>query len=219
MIGAFGSFGREIGNTTTASPTLYLHGHISSRFSKLSSPISGSNKKAQHWEEDGFPGLPVCVCATHMDGLVLALTPFNHSVNYRSAVVHGYASLVSDIEEKNYALNLIMENVIPERWANTRVPITEAEAKATGVVKVDVVSASAKVRAYTATNDKPDLEDEAVREKVWTGVIPAYIKYGEPVPARENSVNSVPPYATKWIEETNRKGEGYSREISLLPKP
>jgi len=97
--------------------------------------------------------------------------------------------------------------------------MTEAEAKATGVVRVDVVSASAKSRAYTVTNDKPDLEDEAVREKVWTGVIPAYMKYGEPVPAKENAVDIVPPYVANWIEETNRKGEAYSQKISLLPKP
>jgi len=84
---------------------------------------------------------------------------------------------------------------------------------------VDVVSASAKVRAYTVSNDKADLENEAVREKVWTGVVPAYMKYGEPVPGNENVVDVVPPHVAKWIEETNRKGEAYSREVASLPKP
>jgi hypothetical protein len=213
MIGAFGT------STDGSTTTLYLHGHISSRFFKLASTSANSSNKSQHWEEDGLPGLPVCICATHVDGLVLALTPFNHSINYRSAVIHGYASLVTDPEEKNYAFHLITDNVIPDRWVNTRVPLTEAEAKATGVVKVQVVSASAKVRAHTVSNDKTDLENDAVREKVWTGVIPAYVKYGEPVPARENAVDFVPPHVAKWIEETNTKGEAYSREIASLPKP
>ena len=214
MIGAFGAFSSP--EETTPPQTLYLHGHISARFFKLSTP---GNKTPHHWEEDGFPGLPVCVCATHTDGVILALSPFNHSVNYRSAVVHGYASLVTDPDEKEYALHLITDSVIPDRWANTRFPLTEAEMNATGVVKVDVVSASAKVRAYTVSNDKADLENEAVREKVWTGVIPAHLKYGEPVPAKENEVDVVPSHVAKWVEETNRKEEAYSRDVASLPKP
>lgn len=217
MIGAFGTFNEnDADSDITASPTLYLHGHISSRFVKLSN--SGS-MKAHHWQEDGFPGLPVCVCATHVDGLIVALAPFNHSANYRSAVVHGYASLVTDPEEKNYALHLITDSTIPERWANTRLPLTETELNMTGVVKVDVVSASAKVRAYTVFNEKTDLENEAVTAKVWTGVIPAYVKYGEPVPGKENAVDVTPAHLVKWIEETNRNGEAYSREIASVPKP
>ena len=122
-------------------------------------------------------------------------------------------------EEKTYALRLITDNVVPDRWENTRVPLTEGEMKTTGVVKVDVVSASAKVRAYTVSNDKTDLENEAVREKVWTGVIPSHVKYGDPVPAKENEVDVVPGHVAKWVEEINKKGEAYSREIASLPKP
>lgn len=214
MLGAMGTYKAAVSDETPA-PVVYLHGHISSRFVKLSTSGSGKTQ----WEEDGLPGVPICVCATHMDGLVLALSPFNHSVNYRSAVIHGYASLVTDAAEKNYALHLITDNVMTERWANTRLPLTEAELKATGVIKVDVVSASAKVRAYTVGNDKADLDDEEMKKKVWTGVIPAYIKYGEPIPGKENVVKAVPAYMRQWLEETNNKGEAYSREAAVLPKP
>lgn len=214
MLGAFGSFSAP-GSKEIAAPSLYLHGHISSRFFKIST--TGSAGKPSQWEEDGLPGIPICVCATHMDGVILALSPFNHSTNYRSAVIHGYASFVTDLEEKNYALHLITDNVIPDRWANTRVPPTEAELMATGVVKVDVISASAKVRDYTVGNAKSDLEDEEMRTKVWTGVVPTYVRYGEPVPGKDNVLAEVPVYVTKWIEDNNKTGEAYSRGIASQP--
>ncbi|KAF9525457.1 putative flavin-nucleotide-binding protein [Crepidotus variabilis] len=212
MLGGFGLYNAP-GATESSPTTLYLHGHISSRFFKISS-TSGKTT----WEEDGLPGLPICVCATHMDGLVLALTPFNHSTNYRSAVIHGYATLVTDSAEKNYALHMITDNVLTDRWANSRVPPTEAEMKATGVIKVDIVSASAKVRAYTAGNDKADLEDPDVSGKIWTGVIPAFLKYETPVPAKENAVKEIPKYITQWIEEKNKQAEEYARTIASRAK-
>lgn len=212
MLGCFGSYNAP-GAIEASPPTVYLHGHISSRFFKIS---SSSGKTP--WEEDGLPGLPICVCATHMDGLILALTPFNHSTNYRSAVVHGYATLVTDPKEKDFALTLITDNILRDRWANSRVPPTEAEMKATGVIRMDVVDASAKVRAYTVGNEKFDIEDPEVSGRVWTGVIPSYVKYDEPIPARENLVKEVPAYITKWIDENNKKGEEYARAVAVKPK-
>lgn len=63
-----------------------------------------------------------CDKATHVDGLVLALTPNNHSYNYRSAVLHGYATQVTQTEEKVWAMERITNGVVPDRWENTRVP-------------------------------------------------------------------------------------------------
>ncbi len=88
---------------------------------------------------------------------------------------------------------------------------------ATGVVKVDVISASAKVRDYTVGNAKSDLEDEEMRTKVWTGVVPTYVRYGEPVPGKDNVLAEVPVYVTKWIEDNNKTGEAYSRGIASQP--
>lgn len=210
MLGCFGSYNSP-NATETSPPAIYLHGHISSRFIKL--PTSS------RFAEDGLPGVPVCVAATHMDGLVLALTPFNHSCNYRSAVVHGYASLVVDLAEKMYGLELITDNTLRDRWANSRVPPTEAEMKSTGVLRVDIVSASAKVRAYTTGNDKADLENMEMRKRVWNGVIPAYVTYGEPVPAVDNLVEEVPQYIVEWINDQNGKGEDYTRQVASVKAP
>lgn len=60
--------------------------------------------------------------ATHVDGLVLALTPNNHSYNYRSAILHGYATQVNQLEEKLWAMEKITNGVLPDRWDNCRVP-------------------------------------------------------------------------------------------------
>ncbi|KDR79591.1 hypothetical protein GALMADRAFT_63627 [Galerina marginata CBS 339.88] len=212
MLGCTGSFTPPEASETSAT-AVYLHGHSASRFMKL--PSSPNSPHAV----EGLPGVPVCVAATQMDGLVLALTPFNHSCNYRSAVVHGYAHAVTDPEEKNYALELITDSIIPSRWENSRVPPTPAEIASTGVLRVDIVSASAKIRAYGAGNDKADLADEEMRKRVWTGVVPAYIRYGEPVPADENLVGEVPGYVGGWIKEQNEVGEKYSREVTKFKAP
>jgi len=204
MLGCTGSYTAPDAQETSAT-AIYLHGHISSRFMRL--PSSPSVK------DSSLPGIPVCVAATHVDGIILAITPFNHSCNYRSAVVHGCATLVEDSREKMYALKLMTDNMVPDRWDNTRVPPTEAEMKSTGVLRVDIVSASAKIRAYPPGSDKTDVADEVTRERVWTGSVPTYIRYGEPIPAVENLSKEVPEYLTHWVKEANQKGDEYSRKI------
>jgi nitroimidazol reductase NimA-like FMN-containing flavoprotein (pyridoxamine 5'-phosphate oxidase superfamily) len=72
-------------------------------------------------------GLPLTIAATHLDGLVLALTPNHHSYNYRSAILHGFGMPVTDVEEKLWAMERITNNVVDERWENTRVPPTKTE--------------------------------------------------------------------------------------------
>jgi uncharacterized protein len=101
MLGFMGSFSSP--SSPLSSPLdLYLHGYVSSRLMRLgSSPDE---------EEEGFP---LTIAATHMDGLVLALTPNHHSYNYRSAVLHGYATPVTGVEEKLWAMERITDNVSP----------------------------------------------------------------------------------------------------------
>ncbi|KAF9558897.1 hypothetical protein CPC08DRAFT_691582 [Agrocybe pediades] len=204
MLGCTGSYTAD-GAQETSATAIYLHGHIASRFMKL------PNSPSVH--DQALPGVPVCVAATHVDGIILAITPFNHSCNYRSAVIHGYATLVEDPGEKMYALKLMTDNMVPERWDNSRVPPTEAEMKSTGVIRVDIVSASAKIRAAPPGSDKTDVADEETRKRVWTGSVPTHIEYGTPVPAAENVKAEVPNYITNWISEENSKGEIYSRKI------
>jgi nitroimidazol reductase NimA-like FMN-containing flavoprotein (pyridoxamine 5'-phosphate oxidase superfamily) len=186
---------------------LYLHGHAASRFMKLPSTDTS------HAE-----GVPVCVAATIFDGIVLALTPFNHSCNYRSAILHGYATLVTDEAEKSFALHRITDNLVGKRWANSRVPPTKAEMTSTGVLKVSIISASAKIRTGGPGDDRKDLKDEDVTGRVWTGVVPVYERFGDLVPGDNNRVPKVPGYLEEWREEKNKAGETYAVEVAKSKK-
>lgn len=111
-------------------------------------------------------GLPVCLTVTHLDGLVLARSAFNHSANFRSAMVFGTAHLVEDAEEKRRALEDVTDRLFPGRRAELR-EMTAQEIKATSVVAMDIEEASAKVRAVNVGDD-----DEDGHLPVWAGVIP-----------------------------------------------
>lgn len=109
------------------------------------------------------------ICATKLDGIVLALTPNNHSYNYRSAILFGKAVVVEDAEEKLWAMEMITEGVVRGRWDGSRVPPDGAEMASTVVVRVRVESASAKRRVGEPGDERKDLEREEVVGRVWTG--------------------------------------------------
>lgn len=121
-------------------------------------------------------GQPVCVTVTHLDGLVVARSGFNHSVNYRSAMILGTAHLVTDDAEKDASLEAFFERLYPGRWPELR-PMTAKERKATTVAWVDLAEASAKVRADINHDDEGDEAWPA-----WGGVIPVRTVLGEPEP-------------------------------------
>jgi nitroimidazol reductase NimA-like FMN-containing flavoprotein (pyridoxamine 5'-phosphate oxidase superfamily) len=121
-------------------------------------------------------GQPVCVTVTHLDGLVLARSGFNHSVNYRSVMVLGPAHLVTDEAEIDAALDAFLEHLYPGRAAGLR-PMTAKERKATAVMWIDLAEASAKVRADVNHDDEGDETWPA-----WGGVIPVRLVRGEPEP-------------------------------------
>jgi len=199
MIGCTGSYTAP--NSEQTSPTaIYLHGHGSSRLMKL--PTS---------KEDHLPGTPVCIAATHVDGLVLAVAAFNHSSNYRSAIIHGWANIVTDPAEKLYALEQITNHVISHRWENTRIPPTDAELQSTGVLRVDIASASAKVRA--AGPGDPGVS----QDQIWFGVVPCWMVYGPPVPSGQNRVEEVPEHITSWVSKENERNEMYARQVAGQP--
>lgn len=202
MLGALGSFGSPTIPLSDGPLDLYLHGYVSSRLVRIAQPSAADSATSTATPH----GLPVAVAATHVDGYVLALTPMHHSMNYRSAVLHGYASAVTDPAERLYAMELITESAVPGRWANTRVPPTSAELTSTGILKVRIESASAKVRAGMPAEDRKDEKDEAVRDRVWSGVVPIWEAKGQPVAAAKNRVE-LPRYLTEWIDEANREAE------------
>lgn len=128
---------------------LYIHGSAASRMLRELSN-----------------GIEVCVTVTLLDGLVLARSAFHHSMNYRSVVVLGKATLVTDAAEKYDALKALTEHFVPGRWEEVRWP-TELELKATSVLKLPITEASAKIRTGPPVDD-----DEDYSMDVWAGIIP-----------------------------------------------
>jgi len=120
-------------------------------------------------------GVAVCVTVTLLDGLVLARSVFNHSMNYRSVVILGTATLVSDPAEKLAALRALSEHIIPGRWDDARQP-NEKELKATSVLRLPISEFSAKVRVGPPEDDAPDYA-----LPVWAGVIPLRTVAGAPI--------------------------------------
>lgn len=142
-------------------------------------------------KEGGGGGLPLTIAATHLDGLVLALTPNHHSYNYRSAILHGFATPVTNPEEKLWAMEQITNGVVSQRWENSRIPPTKTEMTSTQILKVTIVDASAKVREGGPSDDRADMKNEELRAKTWIGVVPTWTTYGDPVASPENNVAQV----------------------------
>jgi uncharacterized protein len=138
-------------------------------------------------------GLNVCVTVTLADGLVLARSVFNHSMNYRSVVALGNAMIVDGTEEKLGALRAFTEKILPGRWNDARQP-NEKELKATSILRLPLNEVSAKVRVGDVEDDA---EDYAL--KVWAGIVPLRLVAGEPVrDARCDEGIAVPGYAKRF---------------------
>ena len=155
---------------------LYIHGSAASRMLKQMKN-----------------GVSVCLTVTLLDGLVLARSVFNHSMNYRSVVILGKASLVEDPKEKIEALRALTEHILPGRWADSRQP-NEQELKATSVLRLPIEEFSAKVRVGPPIDDE---EDYAF--PTWAGVVPLEMKPGTPInDARLDAGREVPGYISPY---------------------
>ena len=155
---------------------LYIHGSAASRMLRN---VSG--------------GIPMCVTVTLLDGLVLARSIFNHSMNYRSVVVLGMGTAIEDREEKLTALRSLSEHIIPGRWNEVRQP-NEKELKATTVIRLPIQEFSAKVREGPVIDDE---EDYAF--PVWAGVLPINLVSGDPISdARLLEKIAVPDYVKNY---------------------
>jgi len=155
---------------------LYIHGSAASRTLR---GLSG--------------GIPVCVTVTLVDGLVLARSAFHHSINYRSVVILGAATMVEAAEEKMTALRAFTEHVIPGRWDDVREP-NDQELKGTSVLALPLVEVSAKVRTGPPKDDEEDMTIPA-----WAGELPLRITAGSPVDDPKLSAGIRPPaYVTQY---------------------
>lgn len=141
--------------------TLYVHGSNASR----------TLRAAREGASD------VCVCVTLLDGLVLARSAFNHSMNYRSAVVYGRAREVTDPDEKWNAQRALVDHVVPGRSAEARMP-DQRELDQTTIMAIPLDEVSAKIRTGPPSDDEADLD-----LGVWAGVLPLTQVPGVPLPS------------------------------------
>ena len=159
-----------------AGDKLYIHG---SQASRMLRSLAGE--------------IDACATVTIVDGLVLARSAFHHSMNYRSVLILGRASLVDDPVEKYDALLAFSEHIVRGRWADVREP-TEQEMVQTTVLKLPIEEASAKIRTGPPLDDE---EDYAL--PIWAGVVPLKLVAGEPVKdPRLTADVPVPEYAAHY---------------------
>ncbi len=147
---------------------IYIHGAKAARIIKKNKDVAA------------------CLTVTHIDGLVVARSAFHHSVNYRSVVVHGRLRDVTDPAEKERALILVTNHLLPGRWDEVR-PMTKKEFNATGVLALEIESASAKIRTGAPVDDE---EDYAL--PIWAGVLTAEQSLGGVVNDDRNIVSELP---------------------------
>ncbi len=121
-------------------------------------------------------GQAVCLTVTLLDGLVLARSGLEHSVNFRSVMVFGQAEQVTDPKAKAHHLEVMIEQMFPTRWAQLR-PMTAQELKATAVLSLPISEASAKIGAGMPTDPPEDMN-----WPVWAGIVPLQQVLGAPEP-------------------------------------
>ena len=167
------SFGRD-------GDVLYIHGSAASRMLR-----------------NLDQGVPVCITVTLLDGLVLARSVFNHSMNYRSVVILGTATLVDDPQEKLTALHALSEHILPHRWEDSRQP-NEKELKATSVLRLPINEFSAKVRVGPPVDD-----DEDYAFPTWAGVIPLEMTVGAAI-RDDRCEQELPPYLKNYSRQKEK---------------
>lgn len=161
---------------------IILHGATTSRLMKLLAS-----------------GAPICLSVAMVDGLVLARSLFNHSLNYRSAVAFGHGEVITEPVSRTRAFRAIADKVMPGRWDDARRP-NEQESKATLLCSVRIESASAKIRTGGPIDDKDDYQAD-----VWAGVVPIQEQMLAPVsdPLSPREI-AVPTYIEEFLR--NRSG-------------
>jgi nitroimidazol reductase NimA-like FMN-containing flavoprotein (pyridoxamine 5'-phosphate oxidase superfamily) len=171
------SFGRSGDN-------LYIHGSAASRM------LRNLDR-----------GIPVCLTVTLLDGLVLARSVFNHSMNYRSVVVLGTAKLVQDPPQKLAALRVLSEHIIPGRWDDARQP-NDKELRQTSVLRVPIEEFSAKVRVGPPIDNEEDYSFPT-----WAGVLPLEAKVGAAI-TDERCSQEMPLYLRSFSRKRDFRHSG-----------
>ncbi len=140
-------------------------------------------------------GAEVCVNVTLLDGVIYSRAVFHHSVNYRSATVHGRATQVTDPDAKLHALRVITDHIAPGSWDHARGPSPQEFAK-TAVLAVDLTEAAVKIRTGGPGEEPADLTPDRVGAS-WAGVLPLVRNWGAPEPCEHLPADvAVPDYVS-----------------------
>lgn len=145
-------------------------------------------------------GIEVCVTVTLLDGLVLARSAFHHSMNYRSVVIFGTATIVQAFEQKVEALRSFTDHVVPKRWVEVRQP-TRQEILGTLVLALPLAEASAKIRTGGPIDDEPDYA-----LPIWAGVIPLSLAAGTSIPDARLPADIPLPDSVQHYTRTQESG-------------
>ncbi len=184
---AGGADGGAVGGGEAAHPVVIpmLYARQGDRLLLHGSPASRLLRAARK-------GAEVCVTVTLLDGLVLARSAMHHSMNYRSVVVFGTATEVTDWDEKVAALDRLTEHVIPGRMAGLR-PHTDKEVRGTTVLALPLDECSMKARTGQPVDDAEDMDAD-----VWAGVLPIGVSVGQPEPDPLMGPREVPDHVAGW---------------------
>lgn len=178
----------HVGFSTEGQPFV-----IPTLFARIGDAIYFHGSAASRMLRGLSEGTNVCVTVTLTDGIVLARSVFNHSMNYRSVVALGKAALVDSPNEKLEALRAFTEKILPHRWDDARQP-NEKELKATSILRLPLIEASAKVRVGPPEDDTADYA-----LPVWAGVIPLSTVAGAPIRDERCDLGiSLPAYAANY---------------------
>lgn len=154
---------------------LYIHGSNGSRLLKR------------------LTAADACVAITHLDGLVLARSAFNHTMNYRSAMIYGRFEMVPGDGAKRAALEALMDKLAPGRQADVRAG-NDKEFAATSVMRIALDEAAAKIRAGAPQDDAADMA-----HPVWAGVLPLVQQRMAPLPdPLQDAGVPMPGYVRAW---------------------
>ncbi|KAF9433252.1 hypothetical protein BGZ76_009695 [Entomortierella beljakovae] len=155
---------------------VYIHGYVSGRMMKA---LASETRPK------------VCITVTQVDALIVAMSPFHNSMNYKSAVIFGHGRLVTDPEEKDRALAAITNQPFrhADRWNDSRPP-NKTDLISTKVIAVQIEKASAKSRDGGVNDDVKDKEDPELVKKIYSGIVPMKTVFGAPEPTSYNTVET-----------------------------
>jgi nitroimidazol reductase NimA-like FMN-containing flavoprotein (pyridoxamine 5'-phosphate oxidase superfamily) len=178
----------HIGFSTDGQPFV-----IPTLYARVGDVIYFHGSAASRMLRGASTGIPVCITVTLTDGLVLARSVFNHSINYRSVVALGKAILVDAPAEKLEALRAFTEKIVRGRWGDARQP-NDKELKATSILKLPLNEVSAKIRSGAVQDDE---EDYAL--PVWAGLVPLHLHADAPIrDERCDAAIPTPGYAARY---------------------